>query len=517
MSRFLLESLDNGAQRQITAEVIAGRNPDCGLRLPEGGPEGGPSRKHAQLSIAEGALWVEDLGSKNGTFVNDTRVSAKTRLSPGDRLRFDCVEFVVHVAPGDTDASGDPAAPSTRIPLRPATGPRPVTAARPLPRPLRLPGSSTGPKPAAAAPRSLDGTIARLPQVPAGSKPSAAPQTSEDTFKPVRITVPPPAAAAESSERLVKQDTAPQAVAVAAAAQAQPIEPQADITPPPAAHAPEPALHTGPLPLSALPVSALSVPALAEPAVRQITAPPVPVSAARTAAQLAVAGPRTLPMSVHAAVLIEEEVLPGSALRESQMPGAWADPGTGPVDAKTALFSPEKLRELMAQPATGAGNTGKVEEPTLICLSGPERGKRYKLTKVGSRGEKLEWSLGSDPGQDVVLSGAGVSAQHACLVNEGERWTIIDRLSSNGTYVNNRRTNSSFLRSGDTVRLGTVECELGLPSGYAAIQRRPPEAVAAVPRRGRRPRGKRVDPRTLIISFGVTAVILVMVWRFFLS
>ncbi|MCC7177276.1 MAG: FHA domain-containing protein [Acidobacteria bacterium] len=54
------------------------------------------SRVHCRLtSSPEGALTVEDLGSTNGTYVNDRRVEHPTPLAPSDTLRVGRVAFEV--------------------------------------------------------------------------------------------------------------------------------------------------------------------------------------------------------------------------------------------------------------------------------------------------------------------------------------------------------------------------------------------------------------------------------------
>ena len=60
------------------------------------------SRRHAELRVSEGALWIVDLGSTNGTFVNDTRLAPNqpVRLANGARLRF-AASLVAHVALSD--------------------------------------------------------------------------------------------------------------------------------------------------------------------------------------------------------------------------------------------------------------------------------------------------------------------------------------------------------------------------------------------------------------------------------
>lgn len=53
------------------------------------------SRLHCQFRLThEGALTVEDLGSTNGTFVNDEKIN-EASLAAGDRVRVGRVEFTV--------------------------------------------------------------------------------------------------------------------------------------------------------------------------------------------------------------------------------------------------------------------------------------------------------------------------------------------------------------------------------------------------------------------------------------
>jgi len=48
------------------------------------------SRRHAAIRFT-GEAWLEDLGSKNGTFVGDLRVTQPVRLADGDRVRLGAV------------------------------------------------------------------------------------------------------------------------------------------------------------------------------------------------------------------------------------------------------------------------------------------------------------------------------------------------------------------------------------------------------------------------------------------
>jgi hypothetical protein len=58
------------------------------------------SRHHARLTWQSGGWAVEDLGSANGVFVNEVRITSLTWLRPGDTLRLgDTVVFAAQSAP----------------------------------------------------------------------------------------------------------------------------------------------------------------------------------------------------------------------------------------------------------------------------------------------------------------------------------------------------------------------------------------------------------------------------------
>ena len=61
---------------------VIGRNPECGIWV----DAAGVSRRHARLRLDadSGAAAIEDLGSTNGTFVNETRVESPVPLRDGD-------------------------------------------------------------------------------------------------------------------------------------------------------------------------------------------------------------------------------------------------------------------------------------------------------------------------------------------------------------------------------------------------------------------------------------------------
>jgi sigma-B regulation protein RsbU (phosphoserine phosphatase) len=64
---------------------VLGRERDCQLHEPFTGV-GGVSRHHACIVFSEGRYFVEDMGSRNGTFHNGQRLSGRVELAHGDRL-----------------------------------------------------------------------------------------------------------------------------------------------------------------------------------------------------------------------------------------------------------------------------------------------------------------------------------------------------------------------------------------------------------------------------------------------
>jgi pSer/pThr/pTyr-binding forkhead associated (FHA) protein len=77
----------------LEGEVVVGRAPGCRVHV----AARDVSRRHARFFEEGGALWVEDLGSRNGTFLNGARLSARARVGAGDEVAL--ASEVVRVEP----------------------------------------------------------------------------------------------------------------------------------------------------------------------------------------------------------------------------------------------------------------------------------------------------------------------------------------------------------------------------------------------------------------------------------
>ncbi|MGL4514539.1 MAG: SpoIIE family protein phosphatase [Lacipirellulaceae bacterium] len=79
----IVSGVEPGKRFPLTApQSVIGRSSDCEVAL----DVAAVSRRHAVVHRDGDAFSVEDLGSRNGTFVNGERITGKARLAPGDRI-----------------------------------------------------------------------------------------------------------------------------------------------------------------------------------------------------------------------------------------------------------------------------------------------------------------------------------------------------------------------------------------------------------------------------------------------
>lgn len=315
----ILVKVSNNREIALKAEMVVGRQAECDLQL----SEGHASRKHARLYVDAEGVWVEDLASANGTFINGNKITGKVRLSSGDRVRFDVEEFD-----------------------------------------FRVPSAAAA---AAAAPVDEGKTVYRPPES------AAVDAESSGVYK---------------------------------------------------------------------------------------------------------------------------------------RPGAWADPDAmGDGANKTKFIDPAQMKQMMNAPQAAPVNTSAIDGPHLHVVSGSRAGLNIRLT-VGEEGNR-EWTIGSQADREIQFQDTGVSALHAKIVNEGQRWKILDQMSANGTFVNGKRSNVSYLSSGDRVRFGPVEC---------VFQASRSEAGSAARLSGGGAQGDSKSKTFVIagVAFVATIVILFLVYKFVL-
>jgi pSer/pThr/pTyr-binding forkhead associated (FHA) protein len=85
---------DAGRVSLFDGDNFLGRGADDVIEL----PSSTVSRRHAAVRFA-GEAWIEDLGSKNGTFLRDAPVTQPVQLADGDSIRLGSLLLTFRLAP----------------------------------------------------------------------------------------------------------------------------------------------------------------------------------------------------------------------------------------------------------------------------------------------------------------------------------------------------------------------------------------------------------------------------------
>lgn len=331
--QFILENQADQARTPVDGSIRVGRDPACDLVL----ASEKSSRVHAVLSVSEGALWVEDQNSTNGTLVNKKRVRENTRLEGGDIVQFGDVRFRV-IAPAPK--AGEPDDQGT----------------------------------------VMFGQQTMLHMTEDEGKPAEPEQALAEGGRPDAGA----SGAAEGKRREAAREEAESA----------PSREQEK----PAQAAPEP----------------------------------------------------------------EEPEAPSIESRsggDPSIPRSWADADQLEQASHTAFVArprksgagAEELHPLKA--ISEARRNIPAEEAILVGLTKPIQGKPFKLSRKGGT-EK--WEMGRGKGADIDIDDESVSGRHAQLICESGRWKVVNMMSVNGTFVNERKVLSAYLTPGDVIRMGTV-------------------------------------------------------------
>ncbi len=205
------------------------------------------SRRHAQLTRRADRLFIKDLGSQNGTYVNRVRLGGEVELHPGDELALGNALLRLR-GPGPTPE-----------------GPR-VSVRRTDSSALRVGMSTRRLVLLAAAVGSLAAVFLTLAAVRLVRARSASPESAGDQVQATQLVAEPEAVPSQGSEETVLAEPEPVPQASASSA------------PTPASSAPTPASRTrresGPPSLSAQAIAATGK--AKEPAPRQREVPRVP-------------------------------------------------------------------------------------------------------------------------------------------------------------------------------------------------------------------------------------------------
>src|SRR5271157_4592959 len=84
-----------GVFRLERDSAILGRHPDCDIVL----DSGAVSRQHARVVRVDNKFYIEDMQSRNGTYVNGRQIRERYQLNDEDRITLCDVVMVFHDVP----------------------------------------------------------------------------------------------------------------------------------------------------------------------------------------------------------------------------------------------------------------------------------------------------------------------------------------------------------------------------------------------------------------------------------
>lgn len=156
--------------------------------------------------------------------------------------------------------------------------------------------------------------------------------------------------------------------------------------------------------------------------------------------------------------------------KESEIPAMWSENAGLEQASGTEFFSEDSSSD-----AAQAYLDGQLQLPAIANqarLVGLNLGIAAKVYELGGEaneqaGERV-WKIGRDKDSvDICIAESSVSGMHAQLVNEQSRWKIVNWMSTNGTFVNEQKGLSTYLKSGDIIRIGSAELAFELPENSA--------------------------------------------------
>lgn len=140
----------DGTSYELSGEQTLGRSKDADITISD--PK--ISRSHARFKLDGAQLTVEDLGSANGTRVNQRKIDGPATLANGDTISFDTVDLRVELIgadaapdePEDATIIGSLDGDATMVSMA-APEPAPEPAPAPEPEPAPAPDAAPAPPP----------------------------------------------------------------------------------------------------------------------------------------------------------------------------------------------------------------------------------------------------------------------------------------------------------------------------------------------------------------------------------
>ncbi|GAA4102703.1 FHA domain-containing protein [Zhongshania borealis] len=160
---------------------------------------------------------------------------------------------------------------------------------------------------------------------------------------------------------------------------------------------------------------------------------------------------------------------PTEVSNEPDIPAMWSEHAGLEQASGTIFFSEAPASAANKNYRDGNLNNAPIgDTPRLVGLNLSLEGEIYPLDTA----TKTVWKIGRDQGNvDICLADSSISGLHAQLINEGPRWKVVNWMSTNGTFVNEQKGLSTYLKNGDIIRMGSAEFAFELPPQQVPVTR----------------------------------------------
>ncbi|MBY6203780.1 FHA domain-containing protein [Halomonas denitrificans] len=173
---------------------------------------------------------------------------------------------------------------------------------------------------------------------------------------------------------------------------------------------------------------------------------------------------------------------------DASIPGSWADADQLEQASHTSmLVHEEMLAPEHASPSLDpeiaiarAREHAGPDRPILVGLNESVMGVMFELAggKDETGRDRTKWEIGRSERAEIVIDADSVSGRHCQLVHDKGRWKVVNMMSANGTFVNDRKVLSAYLQPGDVIRMGSVELVFDARVRGARRRKRPGAAPA---------------------------------------
>lgn len=425
-STIVLKPLGDGELINMRSAIVIGRSTSCDVVV----NRSFMSRQHAKLVPGKWEVIVEDLGSVNGTYVNDKKVNSRVRAKHKDTIRFDTLVYEVRIVVDIDD-----------IALIDNT--RPPQSKKKQQRKDKR-GSSKKKSVEQALTSSEESDTDDLPII-------------NDTCPPVLkksnlVTRP----SAGGVKTINKKSTRKGGVSPHDGSRKKSVNKIAE-------RADRLSSNRSVAPLSSngesvsvpLKKASRKSPSSKKPAALD-TAAKQQSGNSHAESRVAISADSKESLATGPADTLRDKperkrqvVRPSWALADQPLSRRTGSPGGDQVKYETVQFSAVSGDSDIFDVFEG-GDAAAV----LVGLSASNKGKVFPLHFNDNRGK---WEVGRAETSDVMVVDPSVSRNHAQLVYDQKHWKLIDLMSANGTYVNGEKSLTCYLNSGDTVRFGKQE------------------------------------------------------------